>query len=243
MTRDMRKRLVVCMMAIVMALSFGQATVQAAPVAGAVSGSTAYGLVAASSAGARFQQSWSWYVSRAAGMVAAILLALLVISGVGLLTGATYRVLEPLPAWAAHRALGISFAIMAVVHVVVLLFDKYVGFNVLDVLLPFHSSYRPLTVGGVHLGSFYVALGILALYAVALIILTTHLWKDKKPKLWRLYHYLGYAVVGLVFLHGLLLGTDLRQKVVRAGWFLVAGLVVWSIASRLQRANTLNTGD
>ena len=187
----------------------------------------------------RIKQSWSWYVSRASGMLAAVLLALLVLSGVGLLTGQTYRFLEPLPAWAAHRALGIAFVAMSLLHILVLLFDKYIGFSLADLLIPFAADYKPLQLGGIELGSMYVALGILALYAVVIIMITTHFWMDSKPHRWKAFHYTSYGVLAAVFVHGLFLGTDLKSGPARIGWLVMAAILVIAIGMRLYRARTI----
>lgn len=195
--------------------------------------------VVASTAGAQFEKSWAWYVTRASGVLAAILLALLVASGVGLLTGTTYRILEPLPAWAAHRALGLSFGVMVLIHVVVLLFDKFVGLGLADVLVPFYSAYNTISIAG-HQVSLYMSLGVLALYLVMLIIITSLLWMQKRPKPWRLVHYLSYAVLILVFVHGVFLGTDLKHGWIRLLWIIAGVGILVAILPRLRRAGTLH---
>lgn len=188
---------------------------------------------------ANLKISWPWYVIRAAGMVAAALLILLMLSGIGLITGLTYRIMEPLVAWRLHRALGLAFAGSVVIHIVLLLIDKFVSFNVLQVLLPFTSSYMPLTIGGLRLGSFGVALGVFAFYAAAVIVVSSLLYINKKPALWRLLHYLSYALVILVFFHALLIGTDLKGGLTRIVWYGAGSILILGILSRLRRARTL----
>lgn len=190
----------------------------------------------------RLKKSWSWYVSRASGILAAILLALLVLSGVGLLTGQTYRILEPLPAWAAHRAVGLAFGAMTLIHISVLLFDKFIGFDLADLLIPFASDYKPLMIGGLELGSMYLALGILAFYAIIIIIASSLYWINSQPKRWQLLHYLSYAVLAMVFIHGLFLGTDLQGGLARVLWVAGGLALLAAIGLRLQRANTIGKG-
>jgi hypothetical protein len=184
--------------------------------------------------------SWSWYATRASGLVAALLLILLILSGIGQVTGMTYRIVEPLAAWGLHRALGIAFGVSVVVHVVVLLFDKFAPFTLLQVLIPFKSNYMPVTIAGHYFGSLYVACGVFALYAAAIVILTSLFWIDKKPVLWRLAHYLSYLLVILIFFHGLFTGTDTRHGFVRVIWWFFGALLVMGITSRLRRAWTIN---
>jgi predicted ferric reductase len=195
--------------------------------------------VAVVSSADRLKTSWSWYVTRASGMVAAGLLAVLVVSGVGLLTGLTYRVFEPLPAWVLHRAVGLSFGLMVIIHMTVLLFDKFVGFSLADILVPFATTYKPVMFGGVNFGSFAMALGILSLYAIVAVIVSSLVWMQAKPKAWRWLHYLSYAILVMVFIHSLLLGTDLKHGVWRWLWLLGGILLLTSIATRLRRARTI----
>jgi predicted ferric reductase len=153
----------------------------------------------------RTKTSWSWYIVRGSGLVAAASLIILMLSGIGLVTGYSFRFLEPLTAWASHRALGLTFAIAVLVHIFGLLFDHFVSFNLLQLLVPWLSNYRPVTIAGVHLGSLYVALGVLAFYAIAIamITITSLVWIDKKPYTWKLFHLLSYLVMLFVFVHAL----------------------------------------
>lgn len=183
----------------------------------------------------RAATSWPWYITRAAGLLAAVSLVLLLLSGIGLITGTTFRFLEPLTAWATHRAIGIVFAVSAAIHVIALLFDTFVPFSIAQVLFPFVSNYRAITIVGVHLGSLYVALGIFALYGVIAIILSSLFWIDKKPHIWRFTHFLSYLVMTFVFIHALYLGTDLAKGIFRTLWIVFGIAVAIAIIIRLRR--------
>jgi len=190
----------------------------------------------------KLSSSWPWYLTRASGLIAAVLMVVLLLSGVGLLTGFTYRFLEPLIAWSAHRAVGIAFTVSVMVHIFSLIFDKFVGFSILDLLVPFKSGYQPATIAGYKLGSFYMALGILAMYLIIAIVVTSLLWVNKKQRIWHLVHFTSYAVVAMVFFHGMFMGTDLKQGFYR--WLWVAGgvVIVYAIIRRLLRAGTIRVG-
>lgn len=244
----MRKQLLFGLYSLAVALIVGTSlTVGAgqvaamAPTQALAGGAAAINTVAATSgtASERFKQSWSWYISRASGILAAVLLVVLIISGIGLLTGYTYKVLEPLPAWAAHRAVGIAFTVSVLIHIFILLFDKFIGFKLADVLVPFYSDYKPQTLGGLELGAIAMAFGVLALYAIIAVVVSSLLWMQKHPKPWRLLHYLSYVILFFVFIHGLMLGTDLKHMWAKALWFGGAVILLVSIASRLRRANTV----
>jgi methionine sulfoxide reductase heme-binding subunit len=187
----------------------------------------------------RVKTSWPWYVTRASGLVAGFLLVLLMLSGTGFITGSTFRFLEPITAWATHRALGIALGVSVTIHVVVLYFDEFVDFDVVSLLIPFVSDVRPVELFGVSFGSLYVALGILALYVFFIVIITSLLWVEKKPYTWKIIHFLSYLGMFFVFIHGLYLGTDLAQGVLRYVWIGAGILVALATLQRLWRAKTV----
>lgn len=187
----------------------------------------------------RTKSSWSWYVARGSGLVAAAALIVLILSGIGQVTGYTYRFLDPLTAWASHRALGIAFGVSVLIHITSLLFDHFVPFNVWQILVPWLSTYRPAVVFGMHLGSLWVALGVLAFYGVVLVIVTSLLWVEKKPYTWKLFHLLVYAIALFVFVHALYLGTDLVHGFYRWLWIMLGIITALAVLHRLWRAKTI----
>lgn len=187
----------------------------------------------------RAKTSWPWYVARGSGLIAAAALIILLLSGIGQVTGYTYRFLDPLTAWASHRALGIAFGVSVIIHMVSLLFDHFVPFNVLQILVPWLSNYKPVTLLGFHLGSLWVALGVLAFYGVMLVIITSLIWVEKKPYTWKLFHLLTYVIVLFVFVHALYLGTDLMHGFYRWLWIALGVIVAIAVLHRLWRAKTI----
>jgi len=187
----------------------------------------------------RFESTWTWYVIRAAGFVAAGLLFLLMISGIGMVTGYTYRFFQPAKAWIVHRALALALAASVAIHVTFLLFDHYVPFNIFQVLIPFVSSYKRSKLLGIPVGSLSVALGILALYAITIVVLSSLKWIDTKKGVWKKLHYLNYFIVFAVFFHALYTGADLTYGVFRKFWILMGVVLFIAILSRLWRAGTI----
>lgn len=187
----------------------------------------------------RAQSSWPWYVTRASGLVAGISLILLMLSGIGQITGYTFKILDPLTAWASHRALGIAFTVSVLIHIISILFDHFVPFSLAELLIPWVSQYKEAVIFGYHLGSIYVALGILAFYLTIAITLTSIFWIDKKPKTWRFLHLTSYAVIAMVFVHALFIGTDLARGLLRWIWILINGLVFIGVLTRLNRFRSI----
>ncbi len=185
------------------------------------------------------QASWPWYVTRASGMVAAASLILLLLSGIGQITGRTFRLLDPLTAWASHRALGIAFSLAVLVHILSLLFDHFITFNVWQILVPWLSDYRSTHWLGLNVGSVYVAMGIIAMYLTVAITITSLVWVEKKPVLWRLVHYLSYVTLFLVFVHALYTGTDMAHGFWRWAWVGLNALLFLAVLARLWRVKTI----
>lgn len=187
----------------------------------------------------RVHSSWPWYVTRASGLVAGFSLIILMLSGIGQITGHTFKILDPLTSWASHRALGIAFSVSVLVHIFSLLFDHFIPFNLLQLLVPWVSAYKPVILFGIHLGSAYVAFGIVSFYLTLLITLTSLFWINSHPKTWKFLHLTSYIVIGLVFVHALFLGTDLAKGVFRWVWLAVNAGVLFGMLARLKRVRTI----
>ncbi len=191
-------------------------------------------------AATRAGTSWEWYVIRAAGFTAAGLLVLLMLSGIGQVTGLTYRFFEPIKAWVVHKALAIALCVAIAVHVLFLLFDHFVPFSLAQVLVPFVSHYsNHVPLLGFSLSAIAVGLGILAMYGVAVIVLSSLGWIETKQGVWRWLHYISYFVIVAVFVHALGVGSDLKYGAFRTVWLVIAAVLLLAILSRLWRAGTL----
>lgn len=192
-------------------------------------------------AASSLSQSWPWYLTRASGFIAAGLLILLLISGITSFTGHYFKFMEPLKAWANHRAIGIAFAVTALIHILSLLFDKFVSFDLVELFVPFASDYQRISVGNVAVGSLAMALGIFSLYMVGLIIYTS-LTKtiNTRPRLWKNTHYLSYGIMIFIFFHAIMIGTDLQQGIWRISWIILNVVVLGFMLFRIRRAGSLS---
>lgn len=192
----------------------------------------------------RLGTSWQWYIIRGAGFVAAALVILLMLSGIGQVTGFTYRFIEPLKAWAIHKAMAFALLASVAIHIIFLFFDHFISFTIPQLTIPFLSHVNNGTdFAGFALGSLAVTFGIFAAYGIIIIVASSLGWIDKHKSIWKSLHYLSYAVMVLVFLHGLYSGTDLRYGTFRAAWVALGGIVVIGIFMRLRRAGSLKQTD
>lgn len=143
----------------------------------------------------------AWYAARAAGIVAWLLVTASVVWGLLLAT----RLLggRPTPKWLLdlHRFLGGLSVTFTAVHVAALLADDYVEFGAADVLVPFASTWRPAAV----------AAGVVALWLLAAVELTSLLMRRLPRKAWRAVHLSSYALFWLATVHGLAAGADARS--------------------------------
>jgi hypothetical protein len=187
--------------------------------------------------------SLPWYLVRASGLVSAICLFLLMLSGIGFITGGTFSFLEPIIGWATHRAISITLAVSLLIHILTLLLDHFVSFNIVSILIPFVSNYKAITISNVYLGSILVAFGIIAFYLVILVVLSSLFWINKKPLIWRLIHFVSYLTVLLVFIHSFYIGTDLKSGVLHWLWIIFGVILLGSLAARIWRSGTLTNNN
>ena len=140
----------------------------------------------------------SWLVARSSGIVA---WALIVASAAwGLLLATRVLGRKASPAWllSLHRFLGALAVVFTAVHVVAIVADQYVDFGLTEVLVPFASSWEP----------FAVALGIVGMYVLAAVQVTSLLRGHLSQSAWRRVHLLSYALFATTTVHALMAGTD-----------------------------------
>ncbi|HEV8064188.1 MAG TPA: ferric reductase-like transmembrane domain-containing protein [Acidimicrobiales bacterium] len=157
-----------------------------------------------------------WYTTRATGIAALVLLTVVVV--LGLL--AAGRAKASLPAYSRvdlHRRISALAAVFLAIHVLTSVFDSYVHIDLLSVVLPYASGYKP---GWVALGAVSVDLFV----AVAV----SSIFRQKIPaRLWRGFHWLSYASWPVGVAHAVGIGTDMRLDWVLA---LVATCIASAVA-------------
>lgn len=168
-----------------------------------------------------------WYAARAAGVVAYVLVTVAVVLGT-LLSGRAR--LRRWPAFAltdVHRFLGLLAGTFVAVHVLAILLDAVVRFSLVQVLVPFASSYRP----------FWVGLGTVAAELLVAVGISNLLRKRIGFARWRRLHYLTFAVWLAATAHGIGSGTDATEQWLRFLYVCavasVAGAVTWRAGRRV----------
>ena len=170
-------------------------------------------------------QLW-WYVARAGGLLSWGLLAAAVLWGLALHS----RILgsRPRPAWLLdlHRYLAGVAVVFVGVHVGAILLDGYVHFDLVQVLVPFTSTWHPGAV----------AWGIVALYLLLAVELTSLLRSHLSRRLWRRVHYLSFPLFVVATLHAFTAGTDRGTPVLQITAGSICALVVLLTALRARPA-------
>ena len=143
-----------------------------------------------------------WYTARAGGIVAWALLAASVIWGLWL--SGRMRPLGARPAWILdlHRFLGGLATVFVGVHIAAILLDTYTSFGPSDVLVPFASSWHPVEV----------AWGVVALYVLLAVELTSLARRRLPQRVWRSVHVASLPLFVLATVHYLAAGTDSSNR-------------------------------
>lgn len=172
----------------------------------------------------RLDGTAAWTTSRAAGVTAFVALTLDATFGLLVSTGAGDGLVSRARAMEAHRWLSSVAVAMIAVHALVLVFDRFVRFDVIDALVPFSSAYRPLAVG----------LGVIAAYATLVVHVSFFLRRRIGGKAWRKLHQVSFAAFGAALVHGLAAGSGASSFAMRslyaASLALVGGLSLFRVA-------------
>jgi len=153
-------------------------------------------------------KTW-WYVSRASGFVSWSLLAIAVLWGL-FLTNKTLNRSTP-PAWVLdlHRHLGGLAVVFVAVHVGALPLDGFTHWGWADLLVPMATKWQPGAI----------AWGIVGMYLLVAIEVTSLLGRRFPKKWWRRVHMLSFPLYILASIHLFTAGTDSGNVVAR--WMVV----------------------
>ena len=157
----------------------------------------------------------NWILLRAAGIGAYVMLFLSVAWGLLATTSiVTKRVSKP-SSTLFHQFTATVGVILLAVHMVLLVVDKWMPFAPLDVLVPQHSTFRPLAITA----------GVLAMYGMVIVLVTSWLRKPIGTKVWRAIHLLAVPAFTLALAHGVFSGTD-TERWWMWGMYALTGLTV-----------------
>jgi DMSO/TMAO reductase YedYZ heme-binding membrane subunit len=174
-----------------------------------------------------------WYVTRSTGAVAQVLLTISVVLGV--MGSLRFSVGGRWPRFAIdslHRDTSLLAIAFVVLHVVTTVLDGFAPVSLIDGVIPFLSSYRPLWLG----------LGTVSFDLMIALVVTSLLRRRLGYRSWRLIHWLAYVSWPVAILHGLGTGSD-----VKAAWMLLLtaaciAAVVVAVLVRIGRSESTDAG-
>jgi methionine sulfoxide reductase heme-binding subunit len=102
--------------------------------------------------------------------------------------------------WTGYIALAITL-----LHPLPLLFNKSPKFRVFDIVYPVHSPQQPLEN----------TIGAIALYALALVVITSYFRIQLRRRTWKAFHFTIYFAAAALFYHSLFTDPDLKGAGIR----------------------------
>jgi sulfoxide reductase heme-binding subunit YedZ len=150
--------------------------------------------------------SIAWYLTRATGAVAMLLLTASV--ALGVLNVSRYSSAR----WprflfdALHRNVSLLAVVFLALHVITTVLDTFAHISLVSAFIPFTSGYRP----------FWLGLGTIACDLLLALVITSLMRRSLGFAAWRTTHWLAYACWPIALLHGLGTGSD-----VKSAWMLL----------------------
>jgi methionine sulfoxide reductase heme-binding subunit len=164
-----------------------------------------------------------WFVSRAAGIAAFILLWLSTAWGVSLSSKGIGGLISAPLAYALHNVMSWLALGFSLVHALALLGDQVVPFTLGGILIPFRADYQTIVTG----------LGTLSLY-IGILVSVTFYWKKRIGyRAWRMIHMLSYGMFVAIVVHSIILGTDTKTVAMQAMYIVAGGSVLFLTLFRI----------
>lgn len=153
----------------------------------------------------------AWYVARSSGITTWALATASIVFGLALSTRLVRK--KGVPAWlnSLHRYLGTLMLVFTAVHLGALVADNWVHFGVAELFVPMASRWRPGAV----------AWGIVALYLLVAIQVTSWCRRWLPRRLWHSVHLTSIPMFVFGTVHGFQSGADRNNVVVQ--WGALAG--------------------
>lgn len=162
-----------------------------------------------------------WLLARVTGLSSYAALAIALLTGIALRTAVLDWLGSNRAIRSLHEFTTVLWVPLAGLHVGSLLLDATARVGVVDVVVPFHSSYGTLAIG----------LGALSFDLLAVVAIAAYMKRRLGSDVWLWMHRSAYLAFALVFLHSVLSGTDFSDPAVSAiTWGAAAGLLTLGLA-------------
>ncbi len=157
-----------------------------------------------------------WYLMRASGVVATLLLTAVFSLGVATTKRWHPRRLPRFVTAALHRNVALLAVTFLALHIGTALVDRYAHVGVVAIVVPFTAGRSALWVG----------LGAASLDLISALVVTSLARRHVGLRVWRIVHWAAYLAWPLALAHGLGVGSDTGARWVQA----ITGACVGSVA-------------
>ena len=163
-----------------------------------------------------------WFLARASGITAYLLIAASMIAGVVLKSRPFGAALKAPIALDVHRFIT-TLALSAIgVHGLALVADSTVDVRFADLVIPFAAPYKP----------FWTGLGVIAADLALIVAISFPLKKRIGGRNWRRLHWATYSIFVFSTAHGIAAGTDTAQPWAMHMYLGAVGAVAFATAWR-----------
>lgn len=174
-----------------------------------------------------------WDTTRALALTSYLLLFISVVAGI-------LQSLKVMPnrskanLGVVHTLCGWLGFLFGLTHGLVLLFDTYVGYTITEILVPFTAKKNPIEIG----------LGILSMYMLFLLVVSSDLLKNLGKNIWRGIHFLAFPAFLFALYHGISIGTDTAIPGIKLLYVISGSVVAFMVVIRIlvsaNKAPTIN---
>lgn len=183
-------------------------------------------------------QKFAWYLGRASGILAFILLTGVVVFGLIMSSRAFNKFVPGAAIYETHRFISWLALATVILHFSSFFFDSFMQLKVMEALVPFSMARNFPTALGYNMG-IAVSLGTIAFYLMLVLIFTSEFRSKMSPKTWRAIHYISASAYILFIMHGFLTGTDSKEWWMKALYATSASLVFFLILIRIASRNLI----
>ncbi|HWE09536.1 MAG TPA: hypothetical protein VG325_09280 [Solirubrobacteraceae bacterium] len=164
-----------------------------------------------------------WYLTRASGAVALILLTASVVVGIAAIGRLRAPGVPRFMVDGLHRSASLLSLVFLVIHILTSVLDNFAPISLADAVVPFVGAYRPLWLG----------LGAVAFDLLLALTITSLLRRHLGHTTWRGVHWLAYVCWPVAVVHGFGTGTDVQQT-----WMMLINVacivaVLFGVAARV----------
>lgn len=164
-----------------------------------------------------------WALGRGTGLVALVMFTISLVIGIAARSGRPVPGLGRFGLSDLHRTAALTGTGLVVVHLSSLLADPYAQLKLVDFVVPFLATYRPIWLG----------LGTLAVDTLVVVTVVSLLRQRLGPRTFRVVHWATYALWPVALLHAYFSGTDAGTMWFRALAVACVVAVVAAIGWRL----------